>query len=58
MSIRTLDMSLLHCGMKGYEEQFCQDLLSCLSEQGFVKLFHHSIPRDVIDDAFAWVGTT
>ena len=56
MTLATVDLSLFKSGRDVDRQQFASQLLSGLSQHGFVKLVGHGISNSVISQSFGWVG--
>lgn len=56
MTLTTLDLSLFKNGRVADRQQFASQLLSGLSQHGFVKLVGHGISDSAISQSFGWVG--
>lgn len=54
--VSTLDMSHFRRGTNSERLEFAQNLVKCLSSQGFVKLVNHGVPDQAIDKAFELNG--
>ena len=56
MTLATVDLSLFKSGRDTDRQQFASQLLSGLSQHGFVKLVGHGISNSAISQSFGWVG--
>lgn len=50
-----LDFSQFLKGDERTRERFCQELVSCMKDYGFVKLLNHGISEEKVEEAFEWV---
>ena len=56
MALTTLDLSLFNDGGDADRQKFASQLLSGLSQHGFVKLVGHGISDSAVSKLFEWVG--
>lgn len=57
MELSTLDFAHAHAEADpDLREAFYKQLISTLSESGFVKIINHGIGEDLIQEAFGWVS--
>ncbi|PHH72421.1 hypothetical protein CDD82_5987 [Ophiocordyceps australis] len=52
--VRTLDFAEFFAHDAGTRNKFCQELVGCLSNVGFVKLLNHGFDREYINQVFQW----
>lgn len=56
MTLTALDLSLFNHGRDADRQQFAFELLSGLSQQGFVTIVGHGISDSAVSKVFEWVG--
>lgn len=57
MELSTLDFAYAHAEADpDLREVFYKQLISTLSESGFVKIVNHGINEDLIQEAFGWAS--
>lgn len=57
MTLAMLDLSLFNNGRHEDRQKFASQLLSGLSQQGFVRLIGHGVQAATVWKLFEWVGT-